>query len=324
MAPWVEKYRPKLMNDVCSQEHVIKTLQSANSVMPHLLFYGPPGTGKTSTILAVAKELFGPELVKTRVLELNASDDRKIDVVRGKIKGFACRAIEASVPGYPCPPFNLIILDEADCMTQDAQNALRRTIEDYSHITRFCFICNCISRITDPLVSRCAKFRFKPISGDDFQMKIDEVCMSEKITLADNARNLLIKVCAGDLRKAITMLQSCYNLYGNSTVPLHICKKQLQEVAGVIPRSLIKDLLQNTPLDGLKVILEQGYSANEILLEIYDIARNATDITDLKRAFICKELSIAEKRLIDGGDEYLQLGKTLMCIQKILLEDSKT
>ncbi|KAJ9093473.1 hypothetical protein QFC19_008332 [Naganishia cerealis] len=143
--PWVEKYRPKTIEDVASQDHTVavlrKTLGSTN--LPHMLFYGPPGTGKTSTILALARQLFGPDLFRARVLELNASDERGISVVREKIKTFA-RETPRHIKGpstdgkvYPQPPFKLIILDEADSMTQDAQSALRRIMETYSKITRF-------------------------------------------------------------------------------------------------------------------------------------------------------------------------------------------
>lgn len=114
--------------------------------MPHLLFYGPPGTGKTSTILALANELYGPQLIKSRVLELNASDERGIQIVRDKVKNFSRTTVTAKVDGYPCPPYKIVILDEADSMTKDAQSALRRTMETYSKTTRFCLVCNYVSR----------------------------------------------------------------------------------------------------------------------------------------------------------------------------------
>ena len=215
---WVEKYRPRTLDQVTSQDHAVdvlkRTLLHAN--MPHMLFYGPPGTGKTSTILALAKDLFGPEMVKSRVLELNASDERGISIVREKVKNFAKTAVTSDrtlgQSGHPCPPYKIIILDEADSMTQDAQAALRRTMETYSRITRFCLICNYVTRIIEPLASRCSKFRFKPLNRSDTKARLADICDKEGLKCEDGAIDALVACADGDLRKAITYLQSAAKL----------------------------------------------------------------------------------------------------------------
>lgn len=200
-----------------------------------MLFYGPPGTGKTSTILALAKQLYGPELMKSRVLELNASDERGISIVRQKVKDFARQQLSVAPTynvmvedkdspdagkqvryrdKYPCPPFKIIVLDEADSMTQDAQSALRRTMETYSKMTRFCLVCNYVTRIIDPLASRCSKFRFKSLDQGNAVKRVSDIAELEGVKLDDGAAEELVRVSDGDLRKAITFLQSAARLVG--------------------------------------------------------------------------------------------------------------
>ncbi|KAB8542147.1 hypothetical protein FH972_025610 [Carpinus fangiana] len=226
--PWVEKYRPKTLSEVTSQDHTTALLQRtlASPNLPHLLFYGPPGTGKTSTILALAKQLFGPLLYANRVLELNASDERGIGIVRTKIKDFARQQLSNAglPPGpreaaayravYPCPPFKIIVLDEADSMTQDAQAALRRTMETYSRITRFCLVCNYVTRIIDPLASRCSKFRFKSLAQEDAFARLEGIAQAEGVAMGPGAVSKLVECAEGDLRKSITFLQSAARLVG--------------------------------------------------------------------------------------------------------------
>jgi replication factor C subunit 2/4 len=237
--------------------------------LPHMLFYGPPGTGKTSTVLALAKELYGPELIKTRVLELNASDERGISIVREKVKDFARMQLSNPSPSYraqyPCPPYKIIILDEADSMTQDAQSALRRTMETYSKITRFCLICNYVTRIIDPLASRCSKFRFKSLDQGNAKRRVEEIAEWEGVKLEDGAAETLIKCSEGDLRKAITFLQSAARLVGavqvkddrdededRMDVDVDVDEKEsrivtiksVEDIAGVIPDATIEKLVK--------------------------------------------------------------------------------
>ena len=244
-----------------------------------MLFYGPPGTGKTSTILALAKELYGPEMFRTRVLELNASDERGISIVREKVKDFARMQLSNPPPHYkdryPCPPYKIIILDEADSMTQDAQSALRRTMETYSKITRFCLICNYVTRIIDPLASRCSKFRFKMLDQGNAKKRLEDIAQNENIQLENGVVDKVIECSEGDLRKAITFLQSAARLVGavrtshsrsNGSSKEKILEndedededamevdgldesvvtiKSIEEIAGVVPNKVIEGLLQ--------------------------------------------------------------------------------
>jgi replication factor C subunit 2/4 len=269
----------------------------AASKLPHMLFYGPPGTGKTSTILALAKELYGPELIKSRVLELNASDERGISIVREKVKDFA--RMQLSNPSaeyrakYPCPPYKIIILDEADSMTQDAQSALRRTMETYSKITRFCLICNYVTRIIDPLASRCSKFRFKSLDQGNAKKRVEEIAEKEGVQLEDGAADTLIRCSEGDLRKAITFLQSAARLVGAVKVldpdedamdldekdDKRVTIKSVEDIAGVIPDATIdalvkameprsKGLVYEAVAKAVTDMVADGWSATQVVSQV--------------------------------------------------------
>ncbi|CAJ1059646.1 replication factor C subunit 4 [Xyrichtys novacula] len=310
--PWVEKYRPKCVDEVAFQEEVVAVLKKSleGADLPNLLFYGPPGTGKTSTILAAARELFGPELYRQRVLELNASDERGIQVVREKVKNFAQLTVAGSRPdGKPCPPFKIIILDEADSMTAPAQAALRRTMEKESRTTRFCLICNYISRIIEPLTSRCSKFRFKPLASQIHKKRLLEICEKENLKYTKESIAALVRVSEGDLRKAITFLQSAARL----SVEKEITESCVIEIAGVIPPKMIDSLLQicfkgtfEKMEATVRNMVDKGYAATQILSQLHESIIES-DLTDKQKSAITVKMAVVAKCLSDGADEYLQM-----------------
>ncbi|XP_053315209.1 replication factor C subunit 4 [Spea bombifrons] len=311
--PWVEKYRPKCVDEVAYQDEVVAVLKKSleGADLPNLLFYGPPGTGKTSTILAASRELFGPELFRQRVLELNASDERGIQVVREKVKNFAQLTVAGTRhDGKPCPPFKIIILDEADSMTSAAQAALRRTMEKESKTTRFCLICNYVSRIIEPLTSRCSKFRFKPLADKIQTQRILGICEKENVKISNEAVNCLVEVSEGDLRKAITFLQSATRL----TAGQEITHQVVIEIAGVIPKETIDEILvtcQSGSFEKLenavKSMINNGHAANQLINQLHDSILEREDFTDKQKAIIAEKLADVDKCLADGADEYLQM-----------------
>ncbi|KAL4810220.1 P-loop containing nucleoside triphosphate hydrolase protein [Aspergillus unguis] len=350
--PWVEKYRPKTLDDVAAQDHTTKvlqrTLQASN--LPHMLFYGPPGTGKTSTILALAKSLFGPALYRSRILELNASDERGIGIVREKVKGFA--RVQLSHPTgldaeyfekYPCPPFKIIILDEADSMTQDAQSALRRTMEQYSRITRFCLVCNYVTRIIEPLASRCSKFRFKPLDNSAAGDRLAHIAQTEGLTLEDGVIDKLITCSDGDLRRAITYMQSAARLIGAAQAEKKegedeemkdqgsdvITVRTIEEIAGVVPESVLDEIVQamqpkkiGSSYEAIsKVVTDivaDGWSATQILLQLYRRMIYNDSIPDIQKNRIVLVFSEMDKRLVDGADEHLSILDVALKISGII------
>lgn len=313
------------MDDVAHQDEVVAALKTSLDTgnLPHLLFYGPPGTGKTSTILAICKQLFGPTMYGERVLELNASDERGISVVRDKVKNFARGATSGfTAAGTPCPAWKVIILDEADSMTNDAQAALRRVMETYSKVTRFCLICNYVSRIIEPLASRCAKFRFKPLAGTVMRTRLEDICKAEGV-VGERVPAVLDAVMAhsnGDLRKAITYLQSTHQFYGADLDVPHIV-----QIAGIIPDAMVADFVRAvrsnsfaTMETAVRGVLLEGYSAQQMIEQLFNGLLRDASVTDVQKADVLVKIAEADKRLTEGCDEYLQLLHVSSVLMKAL------
>jgi replication factor C subunit 2/4 len=336
--PWVEKYRPSTVADVASQEDVKRALARTleTGTLPNLLFYGPPGTGKTSTILALAHELFGPAF-RDRVLDLNASDERGIAVVRTRVKAFAELAVAAEVsvpaaePGAAptrvrVPPYKLIVLDEADSMTDAAQAALRRLMETHARVTRFCILCNYVSRIIDPVASRCAKFRFQPLARPAATARLLHICAAERVRCDPPAVDALYDLCAGDMRRMITTLQSLAALHrgpaaagdGGGSLVTH---EHVLEVAGFVPAERVAALVAAAPEQPdvaarmARELLLDGYSAHQLVVQLAAaVADPASPLANAVRLRFASAIADADKALTDGADELLQL---LNLLQKV-------
>jgi replication factor C subunit 2/4 len=328
--PWVEKYRPKTVEDVCHQEEAIATLKNALETgnLPHLLFYGPPGTGKTSAVSAMVRQMFGP-VVKDRVLELNASDERGIDVVREKIKVFAKLAVGGLPPGFSCPPLKIIVLDEADCMTSDAQSALRRTMEQHSRVTRFCIMCNYVSRIIDPITSRCAKFRFSPLPALAMMSRLQHIAVQESVIFGDGALDALMLASAGDMRRAVSLMQNAASLDCN-----RVNTETIFSCAAVVPQTMVDTLFQVGPSPApvpprwfynppspitvldfqasmhgvvdamqrqLDVVLREGYSPSQVISQLLSsvLAAGGGTLSEVQRGKLLVQLSEVDRRITE-------------------------
>lgn len=313
--PWVNKYRPKKLTHIMGQDDIIKVLTNSLETgdLPHMLLYGRPGTGKTSSILAYAYQLFGPRLFEERVLELNASDDRGINIVRNNIYPFAKKMVGNGDPRYPSPPFKLIILDEADAMTNEAQAALRIIMENYSHITRFCFICNYLNQIIDPIQSRCTKFRFKPINQENLIIKLKSITDNENINVTDDVINKIASIVQGDVRKGIMTLQNLKYVYdktGKLTVD------DVYDITGFVPYDMVTNIF-NKCIDKNTTVVEiyndvndmykKGYTVYSILDTLTKLIIECNKLNDKQKGQISFNMSSIEKRLIDGASEFVQI-----------------
>ncbi|KAF9454306.1 P-loop containing nucleoside triphosphate hydrolase protein [Macrolepiota fuliginosa MF-IS2] len=301
--PWVEKYRPVTLDDVVSHKDITSTIERfiEKNRLPHLLFYGPPGTGKTSTILAVARRIYGTDY-KKQILELNASDDRGIDVVREQIKQFAeTRTLFSK-------GFKLIILDEADMMTQAAQAALRRVIEQYTKNVRFCIICNYVNKIAPAIQSRCTRFRFSPLPMSEVEKRVNTVVEAEGVPLTTDGKGALLKLSKGDMRRALNVLQAChaaYDIIGETEVYTCTGNPHPSDIETIV-NSMLSDEFTASHQMISKMKTERGLALQDLLTGAYDYI----DTIELKphaRVYLLDHLASTEHRLSTGGSEKIQL-----------------
>lgn len=298
---WTEKYRPQKLRDMVGQDAVTKRLEAyvKTKSIPHLLFAGPAGSGKTTAAICIAKELFGD--IKNDFIELNASDERGIDVVRGKIKEFArTRPIIGD--------FKIIFLDEADALTPDAQNALRRTMESYSQSTRFILSCNYSSKIIEPIQSRCALFRFKKISKEAMKKKLEEILTHEKVKFTEEGLDAILYSSEGDMRHAINLLQSAATLGKVDEENVYSIASQArpQDIQTLIQLALEGKFLDARNLLD-RLLLNYGMSGEDILLQMNREVLNLKNIPDEKKVKIIDLVGEANFTLVEGANERIQL-----------------
>ncbi|MBI2143561.1 replication factor C small subunit [Candidatus Woesearchaeota archaeon] len=302
-ALWAEKYRPSDFTEVIGQEEIVKRIRAfvKHQNLPHLIFSGPPGVGKTSTAIVIAKQLYG-ENWRQNIIELNASDERGIDVVRTKVKDFARTKSIGEVP------FKICILDESDSLTREAQQALRRTMENYTATCRFILLANYSSKIIEPIQSRCAVFRFKPLSEEEVMKIIDKVASAEKLVVDGKARKALVEASEGDCRKLENMLQSCAVLSPNVTEDL------IYSVASAVRPKEVKEVIslafsgnfQKARDKLLETMLAHGLSGLDIIKQLQKELLEAKTEPKNKLLLIekCGEI---EFRMSEGADEFVQL-----------------
>jgi len=300
---WTEKYRPKKFEDMVGQEEILKRVKALTNSMniPHLLFAGPAGTGKSTLALIIVKSLFGDSW-RENYLELNASDERGIDVVRQKVKDFARTKALGNVP------FKVIFLDEADALTREAQQALRRTMENYTSTCRFVMSCNYSSKILDPIQSRAVVFRFQLLEKKDIKKRIDLIAESEGLSISADAFDALYEASEGDCRRVINLLQATASISPNLTPDLVntiVSKAKPSDIKIVLDYALSGDFI-NSRTKLLDIMLKESISGQDVIKAIQKEVWNLP-IDNALKVRLTEKTGEAEFRLVEGADEFIQL-----------------
>ncbi len=311
---WIEKYRPVRLDQVAGQDETIERLKSyvATKNLPHLLFSGPPGVGKTASAVSIAREIFGEDLWRENFTELNASDERGIDVVRNKIKNFAKTA---PIGGSG---FKIIFLDEADALTSDAQSALRRTMERFSNNCRFILSCNYSSKIIEPIQSRCAVYRFRRLSDGAIRKRLEFIAEEQGLSITEDGYEALVYVAQGDMRKAVNSLQAAAFIdrgqpISRETIYRTTATANPEEIKGLIETALLGNFKgAKKELD--RLLYEEGLSGEDIVGQIYRVIsglenRDMLDLGLSERRIIelVDILGEIDFRLTEGASERIQL-----------------
>lgn len=304
---WIEKYRPTSLDDVVGQEEIVRRLKSyvRSRNVPHLMFSGPPGVGKTAAAISMVKELFGDDW-RANFIELNASDERGIDVVRHKVKDFARTAPLGDTE------FKVIFLDEADALTNDAQSALRRTMERYSSICRFILSCNYSSKIIEPIQSRCAVYRFRSLSDQAVTERMKKIAKDEGVKVTEGGMNAIVYVARGDMRKAINALQAA------SLMEDSVTEETIYQITATARPEQIKELIEaaiagkftqaRSLLDEL--LLVQGLSGEDVIIQIHRQMLSLMDSDDLSATTVVRlmdRIGEIDFRMTEGANERIQL-----------------
>ncbi|KAF2397035.1 P-loop containing nucleoside triphosphate hydrolase protein [Trichodelitschia bisporula] len=312
--PWVEKYRPIILDDIVGNTETIDRLKviAKDGNMPHVIISGAPGIGKTTSILCLARQLLGPAY-KEAVLELNASDERGIDVVRTRIKNFAQKKVT-----LPAGRQKIIILDEADSMTSGAQQALRRTMEIYSNTTRFAFAANASNKIIEPLQSRCAILRYARLTDAQVLRRLQQIATAEKVEVTDDGLAALIFAAEGDMRQAINNLQSTaagFGLVNGDNVFRVVDSPHPIKVQAMVKACYEGKI--DAALDSLKELWDLGYSCHDIISTMFRVTKSIPALSEHAKLEFVREIGFTHMRILEGVQTYLQLSGCLARLCKI-------